>query len=186
MNLPQLSEIEKQRRKLGLTQAQLAEKAGVSQSLVARIETGTVDPRYSNLVRVFRALEELKGKEITANEIMTRDVVKVDVLNTIEAAADMMKEYGVSQVPVVDGDNIVGSISERVILDQISKGVDAKKFSAETVDKYMAEGPPIITGNTPYSIISAILEHNTSVVVQEQGQTTGIITNADLLKVVHK
>jgi predicted transcriptional regulator len=189
MRLPPTTEIKKQRKKLNLTQTQLAEKAGVSQSLIARIEAGTVDPRYSNLMKIFSVLFELKSsgktKEITAEEIMTKKVVEVNVYNTIEAVAEKMKKHGVSQVPVVDGDMIVGSISERVILDQISRGVNASKFSTEQVREYMEENFPTVSPETPLNIISALLEHNTAVIVQEHGKTKGIITNADLLKVVH-
>lgn len=50
------------RRAAGLTQRQLAAKAGVPQSTVARIESGGIDPRASTLDRLFHAL----GLELTA------------------------------------------------------------------------------------------------------------------------
>ncbi|MFH1403560.1 MAG: CBS domain-containing protein [Candidatus Altiarchaeota archaeon] len=189
MDLPGLSEVKKQRKRLSLTQSELAEKSGISQSLIARIESGTVDPRYSNIVKIFDTLGELterqKGGEVLAKDIMTRDVVMVDALNTIESVAEKMKHYGVSQVPVIDDDKIVGSISERAILGQISKGVDAKNFSREPAKSYMEDGFPTVSPETPLNTISAILENNTAVVVQNKGNTIGIITNADMLKVVH-
>jgi predicted transcriptional regulator len=40
--------------------------------------------------------------------------------------------------------------------------------------------------DTPLTTISALLEHNTAVLVMERNNLKGIITNADLLKVVHK
>ena len=84
MRLPDLTEIEKHRKKLELTQTALAKKAGVSQSLIARIEAGTVDPRYSKVSRVFSALAKIEKKEIRAEELMTKKVVGAQTQDTIE------------------------------------------------------------------------------------------------------
>jgi len=186
MQLPQLTEIQKQREKLSLTQTQLAEKAGVSQSLIARLEAATVDPRYSKVAKVFSALEELKGKEIEAKEIMTKGVVGVRANQTIEDAAGVMKEHGVSQIPVYDGENTVGSISEENILGEIAKGINMQTLSQEKVKEHMDSAFPTVKPDTPLSVVSALLEHNKAVLIQHAGKTTGIITNADLLKVIHK
>ena len=61
---PSPEEIKALRKKAKLTQQELAEKAGVSQSLIARIESGTVNPRLSTLIRIMKALEEYVESEI--------------------------------------------------------------------------------------------------------------------------
>lgn len=185
MELPSLTEIERRRKALGLTQTELAGKAGVSQSLIARVEAGSVDPRYTKVSRIFRALEEFKDREVCARDIMSLEVVGVQKTVSMENASGKMKEYEVSQMPVYEGDAIVGSISERVILDQISRGVDTRQFSSSPVSDYMEAAFPTVGPETPLSVVSALLEYNTAVVVQEMGQTRGVITKADLLKVVH-
>ena len=43
------------RRRAGLTQRQLATRAGVSQAAVARIESGEVDPSWRRVVELVRA-----------------------------------------------------------------------------------------------------------------------------------
>lgn len=186
MQLPPLTEIEKLRRRLGLTQTELADKAGVSQSLIARLEADTVDPRYSKVAQIFRALDELKGKEVEARQIMTKNVVGIQANASIEYAATKMKKHNVSQMPVFDGDKAVGSFTEKVVLDLISKGIDAKAFSKEETATHMEDIFPTVKPETPLSVVSALLEHNNGVLVAEQGKNVGIITKADLLKVVHK
>jgi len=186
MGLPPLTEIERARRKLGLTQTGLAKKASVSQSLIARLEAQTVDPRYSKVARIFEALDTLRAKEIVAAEIITPDVVGIQGTASIEFAAGKMKEHGVSQMPVLADDKIVGSFSEKTILDLLAKGYDARAFSSEEVSQHMDDAFPVVGTDTPLSVISALLEHNTAVMVQQQGKTQGIITKADLLKVVHQ
>jgi predicted transcriptional regulator len=186
MELPNLGEISKRRRKLGLTQTELAKKAGVSQSIIARIEAGTVDPRYSKVFSIFRAFDELKEKEVTAEEIMTKDVVGVQTTMKVGDAAKKMNKYGVSQIPVYDGDVIVGSLSEGLILDQIGRGIDARTLSNSPAGDFMEDASPTVNPETPLSVISALLEHNTAVIVLEKGNVRGIITKADVLKVVHE
>jgi predicted transcriptional regulator len=43
------------RRRAGLSQRALAEKSGLPQSTIGRIEAGTVDPRVGTLTRLLRA-----------------------------------------------------------------------------------------------------------------------------------
>lgn len=186
MELPSLTEVVRKRKKLGLTQAELAKKAGVSQSIIARIEAGSVDPRYSKIIGVFRALEELKGKEVEANHIMTKNVVGVQTVMKMGDATKKMNKYGVSQMPVYEGDVIVGSLSEGVILDQIGKGVDGRLLSNSTVEEHMEDAFPQVNPETPLSVVSALLEYNTAVIVSEKGSVKGVITKADVLKVVHE
>lgn len=58
------------RRKAGLTQRELAERVGVAQSAVARIESGAVVPRVDTLDRLLRACgytleaEKLRGQGV--------------------------------------------------------------------------------------------------------------------------
>jgi predicted transcriptional regulator len=186
MQLPLLTEIEKQRKSLSLTQTELASKAGVSQSLIARLEAGTVDPRYSKVAQIFLALDELKGKEVEARKIMTKDVVGIQQSASIEYAASKLKKSNLSQMPVFEDDKIIGSFSEKVVLDLISKGVDARAFSKQEVGKHMEDAFPTVKPETPLSVISTLLEYNTAVIVLDHGKASGIITKADLLKVVHK
>jgi predicted transcriptional regulator len=186
MQLPPLTEVEKTRRRLRLTQTELSRRAGVSQSLIARIEAGKVDPRYSNVAQLFGALDKMRSEEISAGQIMTHEVVGIQRTASIEYAAGKLKKHNVSQMPVFDEEAIVGSFSERVVLDLISKGFDARAFSKEEVGAHMEDAFPTVKAETPLTVLSALLEHNPSVIVQEHGKTIGIITKADLLKVVHK
>ena len=43
----ELNEISRLRKQLGLTQAELAKLSGVSQSLIAKLEAGKIEPSYS-------------------------------------------------------------------------------------------------------------------------------------------
>ena len=74
--LPALEIIPEKRRKLGLTQSQLAELAGVSQSYIAKLEAGNIEPSYVKVKALFEALDRLEQeKHVSAGQIMNRSVV---------------------------------------------------------------------------------------------------------------
>ena len=58
-----VEEIKVIRKNLDLTQEELSRLSGISQSLIARIEAGTVDPSFSKAERIFSALEKAKSKK---------------------------------------------------------------------------------------------------------------------------
>ena len=66
------------RKRAGLSQRQLAEKSGVPQSTIGRIEAGSVDPRVRTLSRLIRAcgfdleVEPLLGEGVDRSLIRER------------------------------------------------------------------------------------------------------------------
>jgi len=60
-----------------LKQADVARMAGISQSMVARIESGSVDPRVSTLAKIVEVLQAAERSAITAADVMTSPVLFV-------------------------------------------------------------------------------------------------------------
>lgn len=172
------------RKKLGLTQTELAKKAGISQSLIARLEAGTVDPRYSKVEKIFRALDVSENRAITAREIMSSNVVSVKSSDSLGAAIQKLKKHNVSQMPVLEGKTQAGSLYEGVIMAQISKGANMSEISTKKVKEYMDDPLPQVSPGTDINTLSSLLEHNKAVLIIEKGRVEGIVTKADLLKVV--
>ncbi|MFA4856113.1 MAG: helix-turn-helix domain-containing protein, partial [archaeon] len=74
--LPDLGEIKARRISAGLTQSRLASLSGVSQSLIAKIEAGNIEPSYGRAKRLLDCLAQLNAKkEKQAKDIMTRPVM---------------------------------------------------------------------------------------------------------------
>jgi predicted transcriptional regulator len=183
--LPEAREIAARRRALGLTQAALAQAAGLSQSLVAKIEAGKVDAAYSRVKRVFDALEALEARgERRARDVMHRGVVGVKKGDKVAKAVALMRRRGISQLPVFDdGGRCVGSVSEKTILDALAGGrKSVSDLKKEGVEIALSEAFPLIDEDTPLSIVSGLLAHHAAVLVQRRGRVVGIITKSDLLK----
>lgn len=185
VRLTELSELRRLRRKLGISQAELARRSGVSQSLIARVESGSVDPGYSKVLAILNALEQAGGKDTPASSVMSTRVHGISSHETVEKAAMKMKKYDVSQLPVYEGGRIVGSLSESAVVRQMASGASMKELSKRRVSSCMEDPLPAVSPNTPLSMVSNMLEGSPAVLLTEKGRVAGIVTKADLLKMLH-
>ena len=182
--LPALEIIPERRRKLGLTQSQLAELAGVSQSYIAKLEAGNIEPSYVKVKALFEALDRLEQeKQISAGQIMNRSVVGIQMVTSISDAINIMRKNGFSQLPVMDGERSVGSISEGTLLDHMLAARKNESL-AKVVSEIMDEPFPQVGEDAPVSLLSNLLKFYPAVLVQKKGSVVGIITKADLLGII--
>ena len=177
----ELSEIKKIRKSLGLTQTGLAKRANVSQSLIAKIESGKIDPTFTKTKKIFEALSDLENKEeVKAEELMNKKIIGVAPGNDIKQSVNKMKKFGISQMPVIDDHKVVGLVSESTLLNALM----SKKH--KKIADIMEEAPPIISKTASVQIISNLLRHYPMILVSESGKLTGLITKADLIAKLYK
>ena len=184
-SLPTPEDIKRLRKKVGLTQTELAKLAGVSQSLIARIEKGTVDPRLSTLRRILEAIKlvEMRAKKSkSARDVMYSPVITIKSKEKVKKAIELMEKYAISQLPVVNDNGVpVGSITESTVLKKLLSG-DPEKIFQLKVEEIMEESFPTITPSTNIKDIQQlILKKYPAVLVMEKGKIVGIITKIDLI-----
>lgn len=180
MNFPTLDTIKIKRKRIGLTQKQLAQAAQVSQSLIAKIEFGSVEPSYLVATRIFHALEETDIKSSkTARDVLNVKVVSVKPTDSILIAIREMKRLEISQLLVIEKEAIVGVVSETDVLTALTES--KKEARAVRVREIMKETPPVVSISTPINAIAPLLAHSQIVIVQEMGKLKGVITKSDLL-----
>ncbi|WP_336344894.1 CBS domain-containing protein [Halalkalicoccus ordinarius] len=174
MDLPSPQDLRERRIELDLTQSTLAERAGVSQPLIARIEGGDVDPRLSTLRRIVNALEEAEGGIVRAAELMNTEVIHVEPDDAIREAVKRMDEEAYSQLPVLQNGIPVGSISQS---DLVHLDAEARD---EPVVEHMGESFPTVSREATLDEIGNLLDHYKAVMVTDTGETVGIVTEADV------
>jgi predicted transcriptional regulator len=183
--LPSLEEIGRRRRMLALSQKQLAKLSGVSQSMIAKIESGRISPSYLKTKSIFDMLEGLERRnELKARDLSHGKIVKIQAHDQVAKGVRLMRETGFSQLPVFDGDKIVGSLTEKVILEKLVSAQNPEEISKQWIERIMDEAFPTVNEDTPISIVSTLLGYEPAVLVARKGRVVGIITKADLLKVV--
>ncbi len=182
---PTIEDIGKRRRQLGLKQSELAKAAGVSQSLIAKLEAGSIDSSYTKVKTIFDVLERIEFKSKAQTEkILHNEVVSVQTTDPVSEVVKIMKEHGYSQIPVFDGKQSVGSISEKAILRQILSGKDIDEISKLKTEDIMEEAFPQINEEAPLSLITSLLQSYSAVLVMRKGTVIGIVTKADLLRML--
>jgi cystathionine beta-synthase len=103
---------------------------------------------------------------------------------TIREAIDILREYGVSQMPVVRAEppvtagEVVGSVSEKALMDALFTG---HASLADAVEPHMSPPLPIIGSGEPVTAATAALTDADALLVHVDGKPAGIITRQDLL-----
>ncbi|OVE74654.1 hypothetical protein BVX95_01620 [archaeon D22] len=173
-----ISEIKTLRKKLDLTQGELAKASGVSQSMIAKIESGLLDPTYTKAKAIFETIERLEKKEEkTVKEIMQKKIISVESSTTLKDTIQLMRKNGISQMPVIENNKLLGVVSESSILDAI---LEAKSNDTK-VSQVMSDSPPTISITASLDVVSHLLKHYPLVVVSDTGKLIGIVTKADIL-----
>ncbi|WP_461008663.1 cystathionine beta-synthase [Streptomyces capparidis] len=106
---------------------------------------------------------------------------------TIGQAIEVLREYGVSQMPVVKpgaghpdvmAAEVVGSIVERDLLDALFTG---RASLEDALDKHMSDPLPQVGSGEAVGDLVAVLERADAAVVLVEGKPSGVVSRQDLL-----
>ncbi len=141
---------------------------------------------------------------MNAKDVMTRNVASVGPDASVGDVANVLLERGVSAVPVLDGEKLVGIVSEgdlirraeigtaerprswwlRLFTDSATLAKEFTKSHAEQVRDVMTEDVATVAEETPLAVVAGILERKRikRVPVMRDGRLVGIVSRADLIR----
>ena len=183
MHIPTAAEIRAMREKYSMTQKDLAERAGVSQSMIARIESGSVDPRVSTLRRIVEVLNFLKCSGVTAAQVMHTPVLSVHPEDQVTGVVELMGRNGISQLPVLRNGVPVGCISETALLSAVEEPQLHRSHTCQVQD-FMQPSFPTVPPEMDVETILHILQEHHAVLVVEDGMVQGVVTKHDLISLI--
>jgi cystathionine beta-synthase len=99
---------------------------------------------------------------------------------SVRQALGLMSLHDVSQLPVMDGSNCVGSVSESVL--SVRSLEDTKVLERTVSDVMDAPFPIVETGTAADAVIKLLGRNNSAVLVRDHGTVQGILTRSDLLQ----
>jgi cystathionine beta-synthase len=114
----------------------------------------------------------------------TPELVHAHPNETVREAIDILREYGVSQLPVVKAEppvtagEVVGSVSEKALLDALFGG---SASLADPLERHMSAPLPIIGSGESVSAAIQALGAADALLVHVDGKPAGVITRQDLL-----
>lgn len=165
-----VEEIKSRRRALGWSQKRLANRAGVSQSLVAKLEKKINVPNYKSVQKIYKTLraEESQAGRM-AKDMVNPEIVSVVPEDTREKAAKLMRENDFSQLPVKEGDRYVGIVLSSDI-GLIEDDVEVREIMRRVI--------PIVPGDSSREAVAELLKTSNAALVRdgESGDILGIIT----------
>jgi len=132
----------------------------------------------------------VSGAEATVGEVLEGkglrlpELVHVHPTETVREAIDVMREYAVSQLPVLKAEppvvtgEVAGSIAERDLLDALFSG---QAHLHDMIEGHMGPPLPMIGGGQPVSEAVELLEKSDAALVLIDGKPRGVLTRQDLL-----
>jgi len=124
--------------------------------------------------------DELKVKDIIAQKSDKR-FISVQPTHSVRDVLQVMKQNDISQLPVVDGDDMIGSVSESKLLEFILSNPLAN--SDKAITEIMGDAFPKVELDTNAKDINRYIDkHTSAVVVTDQSGTKHIITQYDIIR----
>ena len=158
---------------------------GVSTSMINQIESGRSQPSYETAKRIFDSLANLEGRSSshTAGDFCSKEVVKLKPSHTLHDAIKKMHQLSISQIPIFDGNDVVGVISEDGIVKHLADVGEAELKKAKLSDT-MEPVPPIVDYTTPANVLVPLIRYSKCILVSKKSKVIGIITASDTLKMM--
>ena len=130
------------------------------------------------------AAETTVGDVLFGKDGDTPSLIHAHPNESVREAIDILREYGVSQMPVVKAEppvtagEVVGSVSEKALLDALFAGTASL---ADAVEPHMSPPLPIIGSGEPVAAAIAALGEADALLVHVDGKPAGVLTRPDLL-----
>lgn len=124
------------------------------------------------------------GDILRAKDGRLPDLVHTHPSETVRDAIEILREYGVSQMPVVGAEppvkigEVAGAVTERALLDAVFSG---RASLADRVDAHMHDRLPLIGSGEGVETVRAALTDADALLVVEDGDPVGVLTRHDLL-----
>jgi cystathionine beta-synthase len=124
------------------------------------------------------------GEVLTGKGGAMPEFVHVHPNETVREAIDILREYAVSQMPVVRAEppvmaaEVMGSVVERDLLDALFNG---RARLADPLERHMSAPLPMIGAGEPVDAAVVALHDADAAVVLDDGRPVGIVTRQDLL-----
>lgn len=136
---------------------------------------------YNDQWMIERGFLDVKTfKDIISARGAQQKLVTVEPTQTVAEAVELMKEYDIEHIPVMNGNGPIGAISEGGLFQKVFSNPDIKN---ETVESVMEPAFPVVEFNTPVEKLSTLInKENGAVLSKDEAGNYHIVTKYDVLQ----
>ena len=114
----------------------------------------------------------------------TKRLVTIEPDHTVADAVELMKKYDIEQIPVMNGDGLIGAVSEGGLFKKIFSNPEIKN---ETVASVMEPAYPIVSFDTPVERLGSLInKDNGAVMAKDESGNLHIVTKYDVIQSLAK
>ncbi|QCK16481.1 cystathionine beta-synthase [Mangrovivirga cuniculi] len=129
--------------------------------------------------RSYATAEDIIKKQETNGKLVT-----LDKNTKVMDAVSLLNEKGISQIPVTDGDDFVGSLTDSKVLRKL---IDNPDIKGEPVSEIMDDPFQFVSANNTLDVLSSLIdEEHKAILVRDNKDEVHIITQHDLLMAMTK
>jgi cystathionine beta-synthase len=135
-----------------------------------------------------RENQMLESERMTAGALLARypreipPIVSVAPTASVRQALNLMSTWGVSQIPVIDGQDGVGSLSEGPLM---ARAIEDGKVLDRPVSELMQHPFPVVDADVPLDRLVTLLSRETpAALVRKDDRLVGILNRYDVLRQV--
>ncbi len=129
---------------------------------------------------VTHEIESPRIKDVLNGKIHLPKIISVNSDDVLGNAIKLMHKYNISQIPVIDGDTISGSINEASLMKLLMDGID---FTKQKVSAVMGSPLPSLDEHTDITEAERLLLSGISgIIVTSNKKPVGVITRSDIIE----
>lgn len=127
-----------------------------------------------------KTIKATKLTEILARKVDFPPLVSVSPRDTLSQAIALLQKLNISQLPVIDDKQVVGSLTEALLMKLLHEGIN---FSNQEVSAVMGKPLPVLDEEVDVAeAYRVLLSGTTGIIVKGDEVPVGLITRADLIR----
>ena len=135
---------------------------------------------YNDQWMMERGFLEVKTFKDLVSGRGAKRLVTIDPKQTVADVIELMKKYDIENVPVMNGEGIVGSLSESGLFKKILSNPEIKN---EQVQNVMEKAYPVVPFDTPVERLSNLISKETGAVLsKDDSGNYHIVTKYDIIQ----
>jgi len=139
---------------------------------------------YNDQWMIERGFIDVKTfKDIVSSRGSRQKLLTITKNSSMADAAALMKKYNIENIPVAEGQEIIGAVSESGLFNHLLNGVDIRETSVENI---MEPPYPLVEFETPVEKLSQMIsKENGAVLARDEAGNYHIVTKYDVIQALH-